>query len=117
MDDQWKTTNEEINKLLEQGMAMDAFEKYYAETVVMQENETQPRVGKDLNREQCGSFVQMVPDLKLRVLSTAYGDRISMQEVLFDYTNESGEKIRYAEVAVRHWENRQVVKEKFYYTS
>ena len=117
MENQWKATNEEINKLLEQGMAMDAFEKYYAETVVMQENETEPRRGKDLNREQCAGFVQMFPDLKLEVLSTAYGNHVSIQEVLFDYTNQSGERIRYPEVAVRHWENGQVVKEKFYYAS
>ena len=117
MEDQWKVHNEEINKLLEQGMAMEAFEKYYAERVVMQENETEPRKGKDLNREQCAGFVQMFPDLKLKVLSAAYGHRVSIQEVLFDYTHQSGEKIRYPEVAVRHWENGQVVKEKFYYAS
>lgn len=117
MDEQWKKANEEINTLLEQGMAMDGFEKHYAEGVVMQENETEPRVGKALNREQCGAFVKMFPDLKLKVLCAAYGDQVSIQEVLFDYTNEQGEKIRYPEVAVRHWENGRVVKEKFYYSS
>ena len=117
MDEQWKKANEEINTLLEQGMAMDGFENHYAEGVTMQENETEPRVGKVLNREQCGAFVKMFPSLKLKVLSTAYGDQVSIQEVLFDYTNEQGEKIRYPEVAVRHWENGLVVKEKFYYSS
>ena len=117
MENHWKAANEKINKLLEKGLAMEAFEKYYAEVVAMQENETEPRIGKDLNRKQCRDFVQMFPDLKLQVLSIAYGKNLSIQEVLFDYTNESGEKIRYPEVAVRHWENGQVVKEKFYYAS
>ncbi|MEO1256675.1 MAG: hypothetical protein AAFY41_17560, partial [Bacteroidota bacterium] len=81
------------------------------------ENESEPRRGKNLNREQCGDFVEMFPDLRLKILSTAYGSGLSIQEVLFDYTNESGEKINYPEIAVRHWENGQVVKEKFYYQS
>ena len=117
MEELWKKANEEINALLEQGKAMDGFEKYYSNDVVMQENETEPRVGKALNREQCGAFVNMFPDLRLKVLSTAYGNNISMQEVLFDYTNEQGKKTRYPEIAVRIWENGRVVKEKFYYAS
>ena len=117
MENQWKLFNEKINELLEKGLAMDAFEEYYAETITMQENETEPRIGKALNREQCGEFVQMFPDLKLKVLSTAYGNNLSIQEVLFEYTNESGKKIRYPEVAVRNWENGRVIREKFYYAN
>ena len=112
-----KKANEEINNSLEQGKAMEAFEKYYAEEVTMQENETEPRVGKNLNREICfgEAAVKKFSDLKLTVLSTAYGDNISIQEVLFDYTSESGQKVHYPEVAVRHWKNGQVINEKFYY--
>lgn len=111
----FKEKNEQLNSLLEQGKAMEAFELFYAEQLTMQENETEPRIGKDYNREQCGGFVQAFPDLKLKVLSVAYGNNISIQEVLFDYTNENGEKIVYPEVAVRHWENEMIIKEKFYY--
>ncbi|MCU0353987.1 MAG: nuclear transport factor 2 family protein [Cytophagales bacterium] len=113
----FKDNNEKLNKMLEQGRAMDAFELYYSENVTMQENETAPRIGKEFNREQCGGFVEAFPDLKLRVLGVAYGENLSIQEILFDYTNERGEKIVYPEVAVRRWENGLVAKEKFYYAS
>lgn len=113
----WKKANEEINKALAQGSAMEAFERYYDKNIVMQENETPPRVGKDLNREQCNGFVSMFPDLKLDVLSVAYGEKLSIQEVYFTYTNENGEKVRYPEIAVRHWLDDKVIKEKFYYAS
>lgn len=111
----FKEKNEQLNSMLEQGKAMEAFELFYAERLTMQENETEPRIGKEYNREQCGGFVEAFPDLKLKVLSVAYGDNISIQEVLFDYTNENGEKIVYPEVAVRHWENEVITNEKFYY--
>ena len=37
--------------LIGEGKMLDAFEKYYAEDVVMQENNEAPRVGKDTNRK------------------------------------------------------------------
>ena len=117
MDTPSKRANEAINHLLEDGRAMEAFETYYAEHVRMQENETEPRVGKALNRDACGGFVAANPDLTLQVLATAYGENQSMQEVQFAYTNEFGQPVRYTEVAVRQWENGQVVREKFYYAS
>ena len=113
----FKDNNEKLNQMLEQGKAMEAFEQFYAENVAIQENENEPRVGKDFNREKCGGFVAAYSDLKLKVLSMAYGENLSIQEVLFDYTNEEGEKIRYPEVAVRQWENGLIIKEKFYYSS
>jgi hypothetical protein len=64
----FKENNEKLNSLIEQGKAMEAFELFYAENVTMQENETEPRIGKELNREQCGGFVEAFPDLKLKVL-------------------------------------------------
>ena len=55
--------------------------------------------------------------MKLKVLSTAYGENISMQEVLFDYMDNTGNKVLYTEVAVRHWKDERVVREKFYYAT
>ncbi|MEM9324066.1 MAG: hypothetical protein AAGA85_00350, partial [Bacteroidota bacterium] len=57
----WKEANEAINNALEKGTAMVAFEEYYSNEVVIQENEAEPREGKSLNREQCGAFVSMFP--------------------------------------------------------
>ncbi|MDX2430017.1 MAG: hypothetical protein QNK35_03725 [Bacteroides sp.] len=37
--------------LLNQGKSMEAFEKYYAEAIVMQEPGEEPRVGKEANRK------------------------------------------------------------------
>ena len=111
----FKSNNEALNRLLEQGKSMEAFEQFYAEKVTMQENEMAPRVGKAYNREQCGGFLTTFPDLKLKVLNVAYGDEISIQEVLFNYTNKEGQKVIYPEVSIRKWENDRVIHEKFYY--
>ena len=49
MSDISKLENE-LNQMILAGKAMEAFEKYYADDIVMQENDQPPRVGKAANR-------------------------------------------------------------------
>ncbi|MBI2451723.1 hypothetical protein HYV50_01435 [Candidatus Pacearchaeota archaeon] len=42
---------EELNNMILQGKIMEAFEKFYDENVVMQENSEEPRIGKEINRK------------------------------------------------------------------
>lgn len=43
---------EEMNRLIISGKNMEAFEKYYHDNVVMQENNHPPTAGKTANRER-----------------------------------------------------------------
>lgn len=114
MSDSFHQANDALNAMLDAGKPMDAFEKFYSQHVQMQENAGEPRIGKEANRQACAEFYQSYPDLRLKVLRTAYGDKLSMQEVEFRYT-EDGQAIQYVEVAIRHWEDMMVVKERFVY--
>ncbi len=40
----------DLNQMVLEGKMMDAFEKYYADDVVMQKMNMEPTVGKDANR-------------------------------------------------------------------
>ena len=51
----------DLNDLVIQGKAMEAFEKYYHEDVVMQENDNAPTVGKDANRKREEEFLRLLP--------------------------------------------------------
>lgn len=42
----------DLNDLILQGRTMEAFEKYYDNNVVMQENESVPTIGKEANRKR-----------------------------------------------------------------
>ena len=43
---------EDLNQMILSGKSIDAFEKYYHNDVVMQENNQPPTVGKNANRER-----------------------------------------------------------------
>ena len=47
----------ELNSLIQQGKILEAFEKFYAPEVIMQENENEPSVGKDACRSNEEAFV------------------------------------------------------------
>lgn len=51
---------EGLNQLVISGKLLDAFEKYYHDDVVMQENEEAPVVGKDVNRKREETFLSNI---------------------------------------------------------
>ena len=85
---------QQLNQLVLQGRAMDAFEQYYDEQVVMQENELPPTVGKAANRQRELEFFGNVTDLRaIRALDVAVGENVTMVVWHYDYTHrEWGKK-------------------------
>lgn len=105
-----------LNQQVLAGDIMGAFEKYYAEDVVMQENSTEPFVGKAVNREREQQFVNSVAAFHgASVLSSAVNGDTSFSEWEMDVTFQGGARYKLAQVAVRTWKDGLVVRERFYY--
>lgn len=105
-----------LNQQILAGDIMGAFDKYYAEGVVMQENSAEPTVGKGPNRERELEFVNSIQEFHgAAVLSSAVNGNISFSEWEMDVTFKGNIRVKIAQVAVRTWENGLVVRERFYY--
>jgi ketosteroid isomerase-like protein len=108
----------EIKTLVLQGKAMAAFEKYYGENVVMQENETPATIGKTANRErELEFFAKVIEFRNTEVKSVAYGDDVIISEWFVDYTHADWGKVTHDQVSVQRWQDGKVVHERFYYTA
>ena len=113
-----KSVFEEIKDLVLKGQALEAFEKYYADDVVMQENEAPPTVGKDANRQREQDFFSKVVEFRdAEVKSVAFGDDVIFSEWWLDYTHQDWGKRTYHQVSVQRWKDDRVVHERFYYGS
>jgi hypothetical protein len=111
-----QTDFEDIKTLVLQGKAMEAFEKYYDEDVVMQENETPATIGKAANRQRELDFFAKVVEFRGLALKTvAYGDDLIISEWFVDYTHADWGKITHDQVSVQKWKDGKVVHERFYY--
>jgi hypothetical protein len=108
----------DLNDLVLQGKAMEAFERYYHEDVVMQENETKPTVGKTANRKREEEFFEAIIEFRgARPLKVTIGENSTMVEWHYNYTHREWGVRNYTQVSVQEWKNGQIVREKFYYGS
>jgi SnoaL-like domain len=113
-----QTAFEDINTLVLQGKAMDAFETYYAEDVVMQENTSPPTVGKNANRQRELEFFSKLSEFRgAEVKQVAFGEDVIISEWFLDYTHADWGQRTYDQVSVQQWHDGKVVHERFYYAN
>jgi hypothetical protein len=99
-----------------QGRTMEAFEEFYADDVLMQENAQEPTVGKDANRKREEEFLSQLIDFRgARVVDVAIGDDVTMVQWAYDYTHKEWGTRNYTQVSVQHWRNGRIFKEQFFY--
>jgi len=107
---------EDLNQMVLQGKAMEAFEKYYHEDVEMQENEQPPTVGKAANQKKEEEFYTNVTDFRsAEVKGMAVNGDISFVIWEYDYTHTEWGERRYTQVSVQHWKDGKIIKEQFFY--
>ncbi|MBU0530212.1 MAG: nuclear transport factor 2 family protein [Candidatus Aenigmatarchaeota archaeon] len=100
------------------GKMMEAFEEYYADNVVMQENEQPARKGKVESRKFEQMFVESVKQVHgAEAKNVAVVGDTAFIEWFMDITFKDGTRKKMTEVAVQKWKNGKVVHEKFYYDS
>lgn len=105
-----------LNALILEGKAMDGFELYYDDAVVMQENEAAPTTGKDANRQRELDFFGAITEFRgAAVRDVAVGDNVTMVTWHYDYTHKDWGLRNYTQVAVQHWKDGKIVKEQFFY--
>jgi ketosteroid isomerase-like protein len=114
----YKEKIKDVYDLLGQGKAMDAFEKYYSEHVVMEELGMPPTKGKAVNHAREIEFfgtVQEVHGTGVEAITSDEENGITMVESWFDATYKNGQRINMEQVAVQRWEGGHIVYEKFYH--
>ena len=117
MTDLKKNVNE-LNQMILNGKILDAFDKFYADDVVMQDNNLPVRTGKPENRKYEEAFVNGLTEFRgAKVLNTVISDDIAATEWWMDYTHKDYGERNYKQLAVQRWKDGKIVEEKFYYNN
>lgn len=110
--------DDRLNQMILEGNALDAFEKFYAEDVFMQDGPDMSWKGKDTNREREKDFFGKVTELRAMELKETAVDpeeRVSFSIWHFDYTHEEWGEVKYDQVAVREWNDEGLIEsERFF---
>lgn len=108
----------DLNDLVLQGKTMEAFEKYYHDDVVMQENENAPTIGKEANRLREEAFYASITEFReAKPLKVALGEGITMVQWHYDYTHKDWGVRNYVQVSVQEWKDGKIIKEQFFYAN
>ncbi len=107
-----------LNALVLSGKMLDAFEQYYHDDVVMQENNAEPTVGKEKNRERETEFLSKITEFRgASVSHIAVGDNVSYATWQYDYTHADWGERNYTQVSVQHWKDGKIIREQFLYNN
>ena len=107
---------DDLNELILKGKALEAFEKYYHDDVVMQENENPPTIGKAANRRREDEFYSSVTEFRsAKPLKITVGENTSMVQWQYDYTHKDWGIRNYVQVSVQDWKDGRIIREQFFY--
>ena len=99
-----------------QGRILEAFEEFYADDVVMQENTAPPTVGKAANRDREKEFVASVAQVhEVDARSIIVDGNQAAIYWVFDYTGKNGVRVRMDQIAHQTWRDGRIVAERFFY--
>lgn len=102
------------------GTAMDAFEKYYAEDVVMVMEDGTEVKGKDTNREREEEFfgsVKKFHGIEVKAITSNEDNGVTAVESTMKVTFKgTDEPMQIEQVAVQHWNEGHIKRERFYGT-
>ena len=110
---------QQLNELITRGETIKAMELFYSQTVLMQENEEDPRVGKAFCIEHEQKNLNKVKDFELQIIHQAIdpSKNVVFTEMELRFTPLKGPRMKLREVSVQYWSNGLIEKEKFYYHS
>lgn len=111
-----KQLDTKLNEMILSGKAMEAFEEFYDENVMLQENSAEPTAGKAANREREIAFFSSVEQFHgAGVGAVAVEGDTSFSEWWMDVTFKGGSRVKWAQAVVRKWKDGKVTFERFYY--
>lgn len=110
----------DIYNHIEQGTAMDAFEEYYADDVVMVLEDGTEVEGKDTNRERENEFFGSVEEfhgIEVKGITSNEEAGVTSVESTMTVTFKGADNpMDLEQVAVQHWDGDYIGRERFYAT-
>lgn len=115
---QIESSLQELNNLVISGRLIDAFEKFYHNDVVMQENNSAPTVSKNANYERELEFLNNVTEFRqAEVKGIGVNGNLSYVIWQYDYTHKDWGVRNYSQVSIQEWKDGKIIKEVFVYNN
>ena len=106
-----------LNTMIQQGRIMEAMNEFYADEVVMSENDAEATIGLEANLAREQDFVNNTQWHGLELKDVVIDGDTSMVRWWMDFTNANyGQRLAFTQVAYQKWNDGKIVEERFYYS-
>lgn len=106
----------ELHAWVAAGRIDDAMRAFYADEVVMRENNEQPVVGLPANLEREQAFVDSVAEWTGYTVHALTGDAsTTLAEIEMEFVGKDGSPVRIEQASVARWKDGKIVSERFYH--
>jgi hypothetical protein len=101
---------------VEENAHAEAIAEFYAPDATMQENQSPPRVGRDLLIQHERGFLSKIRTVKSQCVRPVFvnGDRVVVRWV-FEFELADGRKSRIEELAYQQWQGEFIAAETFFF--
>lgn len=110
----------QLNSMILEGKILEAFEQFYSDEVIMQDNNTPVREGKETCRQFEVDFVNNLTAFRraqVKNILVSEDAGVSTVEWDFDYSHKEWGDRKYTQVAVQQWKDGKIVREQFLYNN
>jgi hypothetical protein len=104
-----------LNALITQGKSGEAFEQFYADDVVAQENDEPERHGRAAWMKARLEMEKNLKSFNAKVFANAANGDVSFSEWEYNVEIAGMGAMRIHQVAVRRWKDGRVIRERFYH--
>lgn len=109
-------TVERFVQLVEAGRGLDAIVDFYAQDVVVRENQGPARAGRAALLADETAARAAVSDPRARcVRPILVADDVVVIRWIFDYVDRQGRAVHFEELAYQRWQGDRIVQEQFFY--
>ena len=101
---------------VEQNAHVEAIQEFYTENASMQENQSAPRVGRDVLVENERKALARAESVRSTCVRPAFvsGDQVAIRWI-FEFTWNDGSASRIEEIAWQRWDGDRIPQEQFFY--
>lgn len=109
---------DELISMVERGKTLEAFDKFYHDDFVGQENQTEERIGKTANRAFEEHFVANIEAVRTyKAISIMVGTNVSAIAWEIDIDHKEWGTVQMTEINLQHWEDGKIIRETYNYKS
>ncbi|HVE51541.1 MAG TPA: nuclear transport factor 2 family protein [Casimicrobiaceae bacterium] len=94
----------------------DAIEEFYTENASMQENQSPPRVGRDMLIARERDVLQRARSIRSQCIRPVFvNESIVVVRWVFEFEWLDGKRTRIEELAYQRWDGERIAEEQFFY--